>query len=328
MELQFHPASPRRPVHTVTLSERGERILLVLAASGAALLLSLWITVPSAAVRALREERTAELARDTADARSARGDLEARVRGLRDRAVDAGNLASRVAFLYGVPPSDWPRALNPESGLLAPADPRALTEGIARYAAALTRAAEVLEGRERAAPGLAAVTPSLLPLTTELVEPSAVFGPRVSPWTGVEEFFDGLDLAAPVGTPVIAPADGTVLFTGRVAPSPHSRLSRFGTLVVLGHGPGGGTLFGHLGKADVRRGQRVRRGERLGAVGNSGWAMAPTLHYELWRRSSGGLAPTDPRFAVLDRKLIEGTLSLERMLATSSPEPGETPPGF
>ncbi|HEX4440525.1 MAG TPA: peptidoglycan DD-metalloendopeptidase family protein [Thermoanaerobaculia bacterium] len=312
----------------MTLSERGERILLALAASGAALLLSLWITVPSAAARALRRERAAELVRDTADARAAGGDLEARVRGLRDRAADAGSLASRVAFLYGVPPADWPRGLKPESGLLAPSEPRALTEGIARYAAALDHAAEVLEGRERAAPGLAAVTPSVLPLTAELVEPSAVFGPRVSPWTGAEEFFDGLDLAAPAGTPVIAPADGTVLFTGRVAPSPHSRLSRFGTLVVLGHGPAGGTLFGHLGRLDVRRGQRVRRGERLGAVGNSGWAMAPTLHYELWRRSRGGLAPTDPRFAVLDRKLIDGALSLERMLATSSPEPGETPPGL
>jgi hypothetical protein len=56
--------------------------------------------------------------------------------------------------------------------------------------------------------------------------------------------------------------------------------------------------------------------------------MAPTLHYEYWRRSPAGLAPTDPRFAVLDRNLLEGEVSLEKMLATSSPDPGEPPPGL
>ena len=56
----------------------------------------------------------------------------------------------------------------------------------------------------------------------------------------------------------------------------------------------------------------MRRGERLGAVGNSGWAMSPTLHYEYWRRTRAGVAPTDPRFAVLDRKLIDDGMSSRR----------------
>jgi len=107
-----------------------------------------------------------------------------------------------------------------------------------------------------------------------------------------------------------------------------SSRGRLGNLVVLGHGSAGATLFGHLGRVDVRRGQRVRRGERLAAVGNSGWAMSPTLHYEYWRRNRAGVAPTDPRFAVLDRKLIDDGMSLEKMLATSSPDPGEPPPGL
>jgi murein DD-endopeptidase MepM/ murein hydrolase activator NlpD len=327
VELQFHPASPRRPVRTLTLSDRTERALIVLLGIAALLAVSLWLTVPAAAVRALRHERADALARETAAARAERRDLDARLRGIRDRARDAAGLASRVAFLYGVAPSEWPRALTAEAGVLAPSDPAALTAGLERYAGALSRAADVLEARERATPGLAASTPSRLPLAGEIVEPAAVFGPRVSPWTGGEEFFEGLDLASPAGTPVLAPADGTVLFVGRVAASPRSRLWRFGTIVVVGHGGAGATLYGHLGKAEVRRGQRVRRGDRLGSVGRSGWAMAPALHYEYWRRSGGQLAPTDPRFAVLDRNLLEGDVSLERMLATSSPDPGERPPG-
>jgi murein DD-endopeptidase MepM/ murein hydrolase activator NlpD len=94
-------------------------------------------------------------------------------------------------------------------------------------------------------------------------------------------------------------------------------------------------VFGHLGRADVRRGQRVRRGERIGAVGASGWTVAPALHYEYWRpvrgdgrKTGGDLAPTDPRFAILDRSLVDGDVSLEKMRATSSPDPGERPPGL
>ena len=310
------------------LSERAERALIAAAGIAALLAVSLWLTVPAAAVRALRQERADALARETAVGRAERRDLDTRLRGIRDRARDAASVANRVAFLYGVGSSEWPRALTAEAGLLAPSDPAVLTAGLERYAAALDRAAQILEERERASPGLAASTPSRLPLAGELVEPSAVFGPRVSPWTGAEEFFEGLDLASPAGTPVLAPADGSVLFVGRVAASPRSRLWRFGNLVVLGHGGAGATLYGHLGKAEVRRGQRVRRGERLGTVGRSGWAMAPTLHYEYWRRSGGRLAPTDPRFAVLDRNLLDGDVSLERMLATSSPDPGERPPGL
>ena len=328
MELQFHPASSRRAVRTLVLSERAEVVLL--AAVGAALVLavSLWFTVPSAAVRELRDERSAALARETAVVRAERRDLEARAAGALDRARDAASLASRIAFLYGVPAADWPRELSPEAGLLQPASPEALAPALSRYLAALDRGAAVLEARERADLSLARATPSRLPLAAELVEPAAVFGPRVSPWTGAEEFFEGLDLAAAAGTPVIAPADGVVLFVGGVPASPRSRLWRFGTLVVLGHGAAGGTVFGHLGRAEVRRGQRVRRGEQIGAVGTSGWTVGPALHYEYWRRAGGDLAPTDPRFAILDRRLLDGDVSLDKMRATSAPDPGERPPGL
>jgi murein DD-endopeptidase MepM/ murein hydrolase activator NlpD len=199
-------------------------------------------------------------------------------------------------------------------------------DGLDRYVAALERGRQLLEGEEAADPSLAPESPSLLPLSGDLVEPSALFGPRVSPWTGAEEFFIGLDLAAPSGTPVIAPADGTVVFAGRVPTSPRSRLWRFGNLVILSHGGRGATLFGHLGKIDARRGGRVRRGDRLGTVGATGWAMSPALHYEYWREKDGILAPTDPRFGILDRRFARFDVSLERMEATSAPGPVEPLP--
>lgn len=324
MEFQFHPASGRGSVRSLGLGDRAEWILLAATGLGVVLSLSLWVTVPTVARRALRAEGAASLSGESARVARARGDLEARVEGMRERALDGGDLVSRIAFLYGVPMSAWPRSLNPESGVLAAGDAESVTQGLRRYADALDRAAGLVAAREGAAPDLAERTPSVLPLATDLVEPSSRFGPRVSPWTGTEEFFAGTDLAAPAGTPVLSPAAGTVVFAGRIPSS--SRLGRFGNVVVVSHGPAGVTVFGHLARVEVRRGERVRRGTRLGAVGASGWAMSPALHYEYWRRDAGELTATDPRFAMLDLKLSRHDVSLERMRATSAPDSVEPPP--
>ena len=233
---------------------------------------------------------------------------------------------SRIAFLYGVPPTRWPRSLNPETGVLAGAEPARIAEGCTRYLAGLERGRALLDAAESQDPDLAARMPSRLPLRSDLVEPSASFGPRVSPWTGAEEFFPGIDLAAPSGSEVIAPAAGTVVFVGRAKSTAVSRLARLGNLVVLRHGAAGVTLYGHLGRVDVRRGERVARGQRLGTVGSTGWAVSPGLHYEYWREAGGRLSPTDPQFAILDRRLSGSDVSLERMRATSAPGAIEPPP--
>src|SRR5262249_34724235 len=156
---------------------------------------------------------------------------------------------------YGVPPARWPRSLNPETGLLAGGDAAAAVGGLQRYAAGVERAIALLVETEASNPAMPGETPSRTPVATELVEPAPRFGPRVSPWTGSEEFFAGIDLAAPAGSPAVAPADGVVEFAGRVPPALNARLWRFGNLVVLSHGRAGATLYGHLGRIDVRRGQ-------------------------------------------------------------------------
>ncbi len=328
MEFQFHPASPRGRVRSFALGERGERAAAALAGLACLAAVSLWVTVPAAVRRQLREQRGDRIADESAAARGERLDLEVRAASLRDRALDGAALVSRIAFLYGVPPARWPRSLNPETGLLAGNDPERIVQGFARQLSGLDRGLALLLEREEGDPELPARTPSRLPLATDLVEPSAVFGPRVSPWTGAEEFFIGLDLAAPAGSAVLAPADGTVAFSGRASSPASLRFWRFGNIVVLWHGPGGATVFGHLGKVDVRRGQRVRRGERLGSVGTTGWAISPQLHYEYWRKGEERLAPTDPRFAILDRRWPGPGFSLERMRATSAPGALEMPPGI
>lgn len=92
----------------------------------------------------------------------------------------------------------------------------------------------------------------------------------------------GLDLAAPEGTPVLATADGLVTFANRSGAS--------GRLVVIEHGGGWETRYAHLRRIQVERGQRVARGEEIGTVGHSGNASGAHLHYEV--RHAG--RPLDP----------------------------------
>ena len=326
MEFQFHPASRSGAVRSLSFGARGEKAVILLTGAAAIAAVSLWVTVPAVAGRALAsasaDARSTEISAAATDFRNA----AARIEGLAERARDAGSLLARIAFLYGVSPAEWPRGLNPEAGRLAGADPESVSAGLPRYLADLERGRALLAAREQADPEIAGRTPALLPIPGGVVEPVVLFGPRVSPWTGAAEFFTGLELAAPAGTAVLAPADGIVLFTGRVAASMKSSWSRYGNLVVLFHGAAGRTLFGHLARIEVRRGQRVARGARLGTVGTSRWTMSPSLHYELWRPGSAGLAPTDPRYGILDRRLGPPDLSLEKMAATSAPAPIEPLP--
>lgn len=82
----------------------------------------------------------------------------------------------------------------------------------------------------------------------------------------------GVDYGAPSGTPVRAVGDGTVDFAGRQ--------NGYGNVVQLRHSNGRSTLYAHLSRIDVRKGQRVEQGQRLGAVGMTGWATGPHLHFE------------------------------------------------
>jgi len=302
-------------------------VLLLAACASALLAVSLWWTAPAVLVRATHRDLDHRAARELAAARAADRRARRLAEDLVERERTWGERLSKIALLYGISPSRWPRVLDPGRGLLAAQDPERLTEGMDAYLAGLERARALIAGAETENPDLASRTPSILPVPAAVSEPAAFFGPRTSPWTGQEEFFCGLDLAAPEGTPILAPADGRVIFTGRARRESAPRLWQFGSLVVLAHGPEAATLFGHLSRIEVRRGDLVRRGQRLGTVGKSGWAVSPRLHYELWTPQEGAWRPTDPLFAVLDQRLDDRQRSLEQMLATSAPEPVDRLPG-
>lgn len=327
MEFQFHPASSRRPVRTVVVGDRGERALIAFAAGGALLLLSLWVTAPLFASRRFREENSARIAADNRRLHMEQARVAELAAKLKQRALDRGDLLNRVAFLYGVSSARWPRVLNPERAVLGQSEPEALVARLEAYVRALEKARTMLSDRESAEPELAARVPALMPVSGGVYEAVAKFGPRVSPWTGEEEFFPGVDIAAPTGTPVLAPGSGTIAFTGRVRRSIGGWLWRLGNVIVLSHGRSGSTVFGNLGRIDVRRGQRVERGQTLGVVGATGWSLSPQLHYEYWRLSGETPRPTDPLFAVLDGRPARPPASLEQMQATSAPGSLEPLPG-
>ena len=113
--------------------------------------------------------------------------------------------------------------------------------------------------------------PSIWPVEGESTDS---FGYRGNPFGGGgSEFHPGQDIAAPHGTPVLAPADGTVLEAGWK--------NGYGQTVVINHGNGLTTRYGHLSKIEVSAGQELRRGEQLGLVGSTGRSTGPHLHYEV-----------------------------------------------
>jgi murein DD-endopeptidase MepM/ murein hydrolase activator NlpD len=99
------------------------------------------------------------------------------------------------------------------------------------------------------------------------------FGRRLSPWSAAAEHHSGIDIGAPIGTPVHAPAPGTVVFSG-----PHAE---YGLTVVMDHGNDTKSLYGHLSRLGVLAGQQVRRGDLLALTGNTGRSSGPHLHYEI-----------------------------------------------
>ena len=109
------------------------------------------------------------------------------------------------------------------------------------------------------------------------------FGMRRDPFNGRRKMHEGLDIAARTGTPVIATADGIVSSVRTEA--------GYGKIVVVDHGYGYRTIYGHNSRNYVKVGQRVRRGDRIAAVGNTGRSTGSHVHYEI--RLNG--VPVNPK---------------------------------
>lgn len=143
---------------------------------------------------------------------------------------------------------------------------------------------ELVEQLEKKRTKLAS-SPSIWPAKGWL---TSRYGYRVSPFTGKRQLHGGIDIAARRGTPVVAPAKGRVKFVGRKGP--------LGNAIVLDHGFGVSTLYGHNEELLVKAGEEVERGQQIAAVGSSGRSTGPHLHYVV---QIGGKS-TDPLNYIFD----------------------------
>ncbi|MDX2445038.1 MAG: M23 family metallopeptidase [Bacteroidales bacterium] len=123
--------------------------------------------------------------------------------------------------------------------------------------------------------------PAIQPISNkDLKRTASGWGWRIHPIYKIRKFHYGMDFTAPTGTEVYATGDGKVVETSR------SRRG-YGNKMVIDHGYGYKTLYGHLNKFNVKRGQKVKRGDVIAFVGNTGVSTAPHLHYEV--RQNGKL---------------------------------------
>lgn len=117
--------------------------------------------------------------------------------------------------------------------------------------------------------------PAIQPIKNEnLKQMASGFGYRSDPFTKIRKFHAGMDFSAKTGTPIYATGDGVVERADNTA-------SGYGNHIVIRHGFGYETLYGHLSKYKVRAGQKVKRGDVIGYVGSTGRSEAPHLHYEV-----------------------------------------------
>ncbi len=306
-EIQLHPADIRKQVRYHFLSRRAFRWLVAVLAVFAAVLAAGVVLAPFGVRSLLLSGRLHAL--------SQQNDLQREVLRQRTMTLDrlerevasARALQQQISLILGATQDSEGLGGYPEpaeSEVTVPEAQLALRRGrkLASDTKALLTLADELAGFARSHEDLTLTVPSICPLPVGTFVLTSPFGNRTSPFTNTVDFHSGIDLAAREGTPVLAPGDGRVVFAGRFPLSRNVRWWRYGNVVVLAHGDRYLTIFAHLQDIDVRRGATVRRGERIGTVGNTGWSTSPHLHYEVRVRAEPGAepVPADSRIYILN----------------------------
>jgi murein DD-endopeptidase MepM/ murein hydrolase activator NlpD len=249
--------------------------------------------------------RTARLQQENENLAREIGELNGRLSTLADTLTRISQRDARIRVLANLEPID-PQVQA--AGIGGPAGVTSMglagMTGVARRSAevridlsALIRRANLLASSfKEAADSLAyhsarlAATPSIMPTQGWLS--SAFSSMRAHPILHYARPHEGIDVTAPMGSPIEAPAAGTVT-DARWEPG-------YGNTVTIDHGFGIETKFAHASKLLVRNGQRVSRGQRIALVGNSGLATGPHLHYEVHVKGR----PVDPLKYVLPEGVV------------------------
>lgn len=146
-----------------------------------------------------------------------------------------------------------------------------LTSRIEAQKKSYNQVEELVKNKEQ----LLARTPAIQPVSNkDLNRIASGFGYRIDPVYKTTKFHAGLDFSAPQGTPIYATADGTVTTAGNTG-------NGYGNHVIINHGFGYETLYGHMVRVKARNGQAVKRGEVIGWVGSTGKSTGPHCHYEV-----------------------------------------------
>jgi murein DD-endopeptidase MepM/ murein hydrolase activator NlpD len=288
--------------------EVSQRLLKAAGALGGTVALLALLLGYGTVSRSVDLERAARLERENARLAQELGQLHGQVAGLTDTLKTIAARDARIRLLANLEPND-PSVL--QAGIGGPVDPSAEADSLARMGVLGRRASEIrvdigalirranllaasfdeandsLEShRERLA-----ATPSILPTAGWLS--SAFAGMRSHPILHISRPHRGIDVMAPMGTPIQSPANGTVVSAGWEA--------GYGNVIEIDHGYGIRTRFAHASKLLARKGQRVKRGELIAEVGNTGLATGPHLHYEVHVNGK----PVDPLRYVLPDAVVD-----------------------
>jgi murein DD-endopeptidase MepM/ murein hydrolase activator NlpD len=186
-----------------------------------------------------------------------------------------GSIANEVSALYGLKSQPALVATSPEK--ISNSDVTSSLDqlGVLRNSALTGDASVGISlGMTRNATTLdwyrANAAPSLWPVEGQV---TGSFGERIDPFNGEGAFHSGVDISSNYGHPVIAPADGVVTFA--------DFMGGYGKAIMISHGHGIATRYGHLSGFAVTSGQKVHRGDTIGYVGLSGRSTGPHLHYEV-----------------------------------------------
>ena len=153
-----------------------------------------------------------------------------------------------------------------------------------------------------------ACIPAIQPVSNkDLTRIASGFGMRIHPIYGIPKMHNGLDFTAPQGTPIYATGDGNVTEADNNA-------SGFGNHVVINHGYGYETVYGHMVRIKARAGQHVKRGDLIGWVGSTGASTGPHCHYEVHINGS----PVDPVYFFYNDLNAEQYDRLLKIAATGS----------
>jgi murein DD-endopeptidase MepM/ murein hydrolase activator NlpD len=133
---------------------------------------------------------------------------------------------------------------------------------------------------------LVACMPAIMPISNKSLKSTASgWGYRIHPIYKIKQFHYGMDFAASIGTPVYATGDGVVKDVQSIG-------GGFGNWILINHGFGYETLYGHLNSFNVKIGDRVKRGNVIGFVGNTGTSTGPHVHYEVHKNGQ----PVNPQY--------------------------------